>query len=104
MQAAIKGLSRPLAFSLNSQFFHTTQLLSNTNSYLVLHQQKVLAWVFLGVCRTRQQVDHFVDVAYIKTTLSPFGNPTGYMLDTECFENPTQALAFLDSLYQEAMQ
>jgi hypothetical protein len=101
MQAAFTGLLRPPAFGSGSHISPTIQLLPNTHSYLVLHHQQVVAWVFSGVCRTQRKTDHFMDVAYIKPTLSPFGKPTGYMLDTECFETQVEALAFVHTLVQE---
>lgn len=101
MQAAFNaGLLRPHAFGLNSHTSPTIQLFPTPHGYLALQQQQVLAWVFPGVCRTRHQTDHFVDVAYIKPTQSIYGNPNGLMLDTETFDTQTQALAFVRSLAQ----
>lgn len=101
MQAAFNaGYLRPHAFGLHSQPSPLIQLLPTTSGCLVLHDQQVLAWVFPGVCRTRRGASHFVDVAYIKPTLSHYGNPTGFMLDTECFDTQAQAFAFVRSLGQ----
>lgn len=101
MQAAFSAsLLRPHAFGLTSQSLPTIQLFPTTSGYLALHQQQVIAWVVEGRCQTRQQTDHFLDVAYIKSTMSPMGNPNGFMLDSECFDTQEQAVAFVQSLVQ----
>jgi hypothetical protein len=101
MQAAFSaGLLRPHTFGLNRQTSPIVQLFPTPHGYLALQQQQVLAWVFPGVCRTRHQTDHFVDVAYIKPTQSIYGNPNGLMLDTETFDTQVQALAFVRTLAQ----
>lgn len=101
MQAAFSaGLLRPHAVGLNRQTLPVIQLFSTPRGYLALQQQQVLAWVFPGVCRTRHQTDHFVDVAYIKPAQSIYGNPNGLMLDTETFDTSAQALAFVRTLAQ----
>ena len=101
MQAAFStGLLRPHTVGLHRQTSPTIQLFPTPRGYLALQQQQVLAWVFPGVCRTRHQTDHFVDVAYIKPTQSIYGNPNGLMLDTETFDTSAQALAFVRTLAQ----
>lgn len=105
MQAAFSaGLLRPHAFGLNRHTSPTIQLFPTPHGYLALHQQQVIAWVFAGRCQTRQQIDHFLDVAYIKPTQSIYGNPNGLMLDTETFDTQVQALAFVRSLAKGGVQ
>lgn len=105
MQAAFNtGYLRPHAFGLHSHTSPIIQLLPTASGYLALHDQQVLAWVFAGVCRTRHQADHFIDVAYVKPTYSQFGNHNGLMLDTETFDTHAQALAFVCRLAKGGVQ
>lgn len=87
MLRSLQGVSTPVL-----------SYLPNSSGILVLHERAVLAWLFAGECRTRRQTDRFVDVAYIKPTSSHFGNPTGFMLDSESFDTTAQALDFVRSL------
>ena len=77
-------------------------LVPTQSGLMVLQQQHPVAWLFSGVCQTRRKTDRFVDVAYIKPTTSPMGNPNGFMLDTETFTTQEQALAFVLSLVQSS--
>lgn len=78
----------------------TLSLIPTQSGLVVLQQQHPVAWLFPGICQTRRKTDRFVDVAYIKPTTSPMGNPNGFMLDTETFNTQEQALAFVLSLVQ----
>ena len=75
-------------------------LIPTPSGLVVLQQQHPVAWLFSGICHTRRKTDRFVDVAYIKPTTSPMGNPNGFMLDTETFNTQEQALAFVLNLVQ----
>jgi hypothetical protein len=75
-------------------------LIPTQSGLIVLQQQHPVAWLFPGLCQTRRKTDRFVDVAYIKPTTSPMGNPNGFMLDTETFNTQEQALAFVLRLVQ----
>lgn len=81
-------------------FSPTLSLIPSHSGLIVLQHQHPIAWLFSGMCQTRRKTDHFVDVAYIKSTTSPMGNPNGFMLDTETFNTQEQALAFVLSLVQ----
>ncbi|MFZ1342928.1 hypothetical protein [Thiothrix eikelboomii] len=78
-------------------------LIPTQSGLVVLQQHYPVAWLFSGICQTRRKTDRFVDVAYIKPTTSPMGNPNGFMLDTETFNTQEQALAFVLTLVQSSV-
>ncbi|MFZ1570652.1 MAG: hypothetical protein WAT29_17680 [Thiolinea sp.] len=89
------------AFSTGT-FTPTISIIPTRSGLVVLQQQHPVAWLFSGICQTRRKTDRFVDVAYIKPTTSPMGNPNGFMLDTETFSTQEQALAFVLTLVQSS--
>ncbi|MEZ5450324.1 MAG: hypothetical protein R3E89_15600 [Thiolinea sp.] len=60
----------------------------------------LLAWVYPGFYRTQRHDKHFFDVAYIKPCATKAGDPTGFMLDSDCFDTEAEVLTFVESLVQ----